>query len=269
MATVTERIGQIGNAGRYIKMSDFEQVAFTDDVTLNASENISGPLMGTAVEYLTRLLVSGQSVGKVFSDVTLRGALIAEYLYRKSNGKCGVKDASKILIKLLEGVKDFKDDNAIANVCRAVTFDAYYRNPISAMESSSYEAVNPDSKTIQNIRTLTRRSVSFFEKYGPVTSCGFTFESSGYTETVDKGDGDFLTADGLWDMKVYRSRLLSKHALQVLMYWIMGQHSGQEIFKNIKKIGIYNPRMNVAYILEVSKIRPEIIRAVEDDVICY
>ena len=29
----------------------------------------------------------------------------------------------------------------------------------------------------------------------------------------------------------------SKDTLQILMYWIMGQHSGQKCFKNIDKIG--------------------------------
>ncbi len=53
------------------------------------------------------------------------------------------------------------------------------------------------------------------------------------------------------------------------MYWIMGQHSGQEIFKTITKIGLYNPRQNVAYTLDVAKIPAEVIREVEEKVICY
>ncbi len=53
------------------------------------------------------------------------------------------------------------------------------------------------------------------------------------------------------------------------MYWIMGQHSGQEIFKNIRKVGIFNPRLNIVYLLDISSISKEIITEVERDVICY
>jgi len=91
----------------------------------------------------------------------------------------------------------------------------------------------------------------------------------GYTATVISGDGDFLTSDTLWDFKVSINKPTSKHTLQLLMYWIMGQHSGQECFKNISKIGIFNPRLNAVYLFDMSKIDPNIIKIIEDEVICY
>ena len=53
------------------------------------------------------------------------------------------------------------------------------------------------------------------------------------------------------------------------MYWIMGKHSGQAIYKNINKIGIMNPRLNQAYILDVSTVSKDIIETVEKKVIGY
>ena len=53
------------------------------------------------------------------------------------------------------------------------------------------------------------------------------------------------------------------------MYWIMGQHSGQEIYKNIEKIGIFNPRLNFVYTLEIADISSETIEEIEKNVICY
>jgi hypothetical protein len=91
----------------------------------------------------------------------------------------------------------------------------------------------------------------------------------GYTGTVNSGDGDYLTNDTMWDVKVLKSKITNKHTLQLLMYWIMGQHSGQEIYKSISKIGIFNPRFNDAYILDVSDVPKDVILAVENDVICY
>ena len=87
--------------------------------------------------------------------------------------------------------------------------------------------------------------------------------------TLATGDGDFLTSDTLWDFKVLKKSPQSKHTLQILMYWIMGQHSGQAIFNGINKIGIYNPRSNTAYTLDVSKIHSDTISAIEKEVICY
>ena len=106
------------------------------------------------------------------------------------------------------------------------------------------------------------------KKYGPIVKDGFTFEG-GYTEIVTAGDGDFLTADTLWDFKVSNKPPTNVHTLQILMYYIMGQHSIHKEFRNIKKLGFFNPRLNEAYTLEVSSISPDIISDVSSNVIGY
>ena len=116
---------------------------------------------------------------------------------------------------------------------------------------------------------MVQRSVEFWENYGPIVKDGFTFEPNGYTETVNSGDGDYLTTDTLWDFKVSKSKPTNKNTLQLLMYWIMGQHSGQEIYKNIQNLGIFNPRLNEVYLLNINTISKEIITEVEKDIICY
>jgi hypothetical protein len=146
----------------------------------------------------------------------------------------------------------------------------------------------PDDATISNIRTMVKRSLSFIYKYGPITKDGFSFELAngdmndyrkmvasgkgswgGYTATVNTGDGDFLTNDTLWDFKVSSSELTSKHTLQLLMYWIMGQHSKQICYENIRKIGIFNPRFNKVYIFDINNLSAEVIEFIEKEVICY
>lgn len=91
----------------------------------------------------------------------------------------------------------------------------------------------------------------------------------GYTRTVCSGDGDFLTKDTLWDFKVSSYLPNKNNILQLLMYWIMGQHSGQAIYKNIDKLGIFNPRINKAFVMNIIDIPESVIFIVEKDVICY
>jgi hypothetical protein len=54
------------------------------------------------------------------------------------------------------------------------------------------------------------------------------------------------------------------------MYWRMGVHSNNSyMFKKIKKIGIYNPRMNTIYQIGTNEISDDVISQVEVDVIGY
>ena len=130
------------------------------------------------------------------------------------------------------------------------------------------EDIKPDAHTIENIRTMVERSQRFFEIYGPKVLDGLTFEG-GYTGYVATGDGDFLTDDTLWDFKVSKRKLQNKHTLQLLMYWRMGIHSIHPEYKNVKYLGVYNPRMNVVYRLDVNLISEEVISEVESKVIGY
>ena len=278
MSSVTKRIGEIKQPrGGYIKPSAFETIVMDDGITLNDEENIHGTIVGLAVDYLTRFYM-GTDIVEAFG-ISLKGATIAETI--------GGKKSLNVATKLMNGIKGL-DEDSVKNACKLVTFDVWLRNPLGAMMAKGYEETNPDKETIQNIQTLVKRSVAFFEKYGRATNDGFTFEPveedksaykkmiktgkgsyGGYTAVVSSGDGDFLTEDTLWDFKVTKAKPTNKHTLQLLMYWIMGQHSGQEKFKGITRLGIFNPRLNTVYLLNMKDVPEEIIKAVEKEVICY
>ena len=49
----------------------------------------------------------------------------------------------------------------------------------------------------------------------------------------------------------------------------MGQHSDMDVYKSIKKLGFFNPRLNTMYVLDVDTISDDVIKAVETEVICY
>ena len=260
MSSVTRRIKEVKQPyGGYVKLSQFEVFKVSDNNVLSDSENVSPAVIGMAVDYLTRFAM-GSDVSKAFY-ISLKGAFLAEKMYNQKNA---IKKANRLLNEI-----QFIDDKAVVCACKLVTYDSWFRNPMSAMMSNGADGVNPNMETIKNIKIMVERSVEFWKDYGPIVKDGFTFEPNGYTNVVNSGDGDYLTADTLWDFKVSKSKPNSKHILQLLMYWIMGQHSGQDIYKNIDKLGIFNPRLNTIYLLYMNNVPKEIIETIENEVICY
>ncbi|XQS94131.1 hypothetical protein HXT34_02720 [Gardnerella sp. DNF00983] len=198
---------------------------------------------------MTRLM-SGSSVIDAFK-ISLLGSMI---INERDNAS-----------KLMSGIKGLGDED-IVNAVKLVGFDVCYR--YSPIAYRPFDEINPDEHTIQNIRVMVQSSLHFLERYGPKVLDGFTLEG-GYTDTVSAGDGDFITADTLWDFKVSKEKLDKDQTLQLLMYCRMGLHSIHPEFQNIQYMGIYNPRMNKVYRIAVENISEDVIREVEKDVIGY
>lgn len=250
MATVTQRIKVIEQPrGGYVPVRSFKKIKLDDEKELNSEENISPILVGLAVDYMTRYLLSRDA--KVAFNISLRGADIA-----KEKAK-----AKKLLLKIKGN-----DDKSIKCACKLVGYDVCYRADPGLFKG--VDQINPDENTIQNIKIMLDRSISFWNKYGPVIKSDFTFEG-GYTPVIHAGDGDYLTKDTLWDFKVTKKPPTSKHTLQLLIYYLMGTHSTHKEFLNITKLGIFNPRLNMIYLLDISKIEPYVIEIANADIIGY
>ena len=86
---------------------------------------------------------------------------------------------------------------------------------------------------------------------------------------ISSGDADFITKDTLWDFKVSKNRVTSQQTLQLLMYYLMGKRSTNENFKQITKLGIFNPRLNTVFVKEINDIPADVIETVENEVIGY
>ncbi len=249
MASVTKRIKQISQPrGGYIKPGEFEKMEFTDNEILK-EENIHSSLVGLAVDYLTRFML-GTPSEEAFKISLIGSRIIGEE--RKAYN----------MLKSIKGL----DKLSIYYACKLVGYDVCFRAGSEAYKK--VDDIEPDTDTINNIKVMVSRSILFFNKYGPIIKEGFTFEG-GYTNVINSGDGDFLTEDTLWDFKVSKRGPTSAHTLQLLTYYIMGVHSIYDEFKSIKKLGIFNPRINCVYVKSISKIPQEIIDKVSTDVIGY
>lgn len=228
MVSVTQRIKQVKQPrGGYVGPRLMHVRQLDDGIALHAAENIHPSLAGLAVDYLSRVVI-GADTHEAFR-VSLAGAQMI--------GECG------LAASLLDGVTGL-DDRSIASACRLAGFDVVFRAGAAGYRPVS--TIVPDAATLENIRVMVRRSMSFFNEFGAVVVDGFTFEG-GYTTVVDSGDGDFLTADTLWDFKVSVNKPTSAHTLQLLMYYLMGKRSIHEEFQSITSLGIFNPRMNTVH----------------------
>lgn len=250
MPSVTQRISQIKQPrGGYLNPKDLTVIQLANRDELSEAENISPGLVGLVVDYMTRYML-GAKPEDAFYVSTLGAKIIGK---------------EKNCLALLKHIKGL-DDDSLSAAAKIVGYDVCFRaGPIGYRP---VETIIADRGTISNMRIMINRSLDFFKQYGPIVKDGFTFEG-GYTKVVETGDGDFLTEDTLWDFKVSAKDPTNKHTLQLLMYYIMGMHSIHSFFKKIKKVGIYNPRLNRVYLYELAKVPAEVIGEIERIVIGY
>ncbi|KAA6204631.1 MAG: hypothetical protein DU429_09060 [Candidatus Tokpelaia sp.] len=265
MVKVTARIKEIQQPrGGYLPPKSFLVKQLENKSALAATENIHPSLIGLAVDYMTRAISSG-NIENAFS-ISLRGAaLIGEMAHARS------------LLKKLEpfiaatGKTPNLWHDAVTAACQLSGYDVCFRAG-SALYTKPVQDIAPDKDTINNVKLMVERSMSFFAQYGPVVQDGVIFSFEAFSSVVTSGDGDFATADTLWDFKVSKAEPTKDHTLQLLMYWIMGQRcNGAKFayFKNLTRLGVFNPRLNKVYTLDISDISPQIIQEVENDVLCY
>lgn len=237
--------------GGWIPVRALEKVKCPPLETLHPrmDENISPTVMGTAVDYGTRLAL-GQEATEAF-NIALEGAM-----------RAGCHDRAAALLGAIkqEGTK------AVAAIIQLASYDSARRTDPLLFQG---ECSAPNQAACDNLTRMINFAASFFADHGPITVFGPTFQG-GYTRVVASGDADFLTENTLWDMKCLSKRPTSKHTLQLLAYWRMGLHSVyQELWKDIECLGILNPRMGVALSINVTQISEDAILDMDTNFLGY
>lgn len=255
MPSVTQIVGTAHQPRKgYLPLSKFDAMEITDDRTVVGNYNIHPSIVGLAVDYGTRLM-QGAPPREVF-EVALRGASlvnanqVAEELISELEDNCSVAD----------GISS----RGIAVICKLSGFDAAFRAGYKAYKPVS--EIDPDDATIDDIQTLIARTVEFFEEFGPVVDSGFTF-SGGYSDNIDAGDADYLTKDTIWDLKVRKAEPNKNSTLQVLLYYLLSLKSDQAEFKDITKVGIYNPYLQRAWVVSVLDLDEGMLNDVQVNVL--
>lgn len=144
MVSVTQRISQIKQPrGGYLNRKSFEVKQLEPETFIDTKyENIAPQTIGLVVDYLTRMVIN-QDKEKSFA-ISLTGAKLAGELQTAES--------------LLKDIND-NDDSSIIKACQLVNYDMVYR-----AGSMPKEFKIPDQDTINNIKSLINRSLSFLIK---------------------------------------------------------------------------------------------------------
>lgn len=250
MYTVTQRVKMVKQLPNgYIKVKDFDHIQLDDKKKLNQEECIQPNVMGSLIDYLFRWYKT-KDVEKAF-DYGIRG------LNKVNPSLCN---------QLINQIVDLSDESLLA-AAKLASWDSNFRAGVQPQPINKL-----DKKTADNIRIMLDRCIEFEKIYGPVLNEEVTFGdifSPAYDGVIKAGDGDFMTEDTLWDMKVSKYKITPQHTLQIMVYYLMAKRSKLKKFDNINKVGFFNPRLNTVYVLDALKIDPGIIYAIYRNVIGY
>ena len=326
MVSVTQRVRAVKQPrGGYIPPSSLETrfMGRPGQEPIDASvENVHPSLVSLAVDYLTRVAL-GRPATESFKIAVAGAGRLGEEYATYAQALCDIVDgyvhremqlpdneSARFLVIDEKDPRWYKnggafrvpDDEAIRAAIRLASFDVVMRAGKGAY--SPHTNLDPDEATLRNIGRMLANALRFAWEYGPVVVIDFT-TLGGYSETVNAGDGDYVTVDTLWDMKVSTKPPTRENTLQVLMYWLMARRSdwnwhptwnwghttseadwreAWDLDKYLKKhrtwpddlhgpvpghIGIFNPRLETVYRLRVEDIPEEVIDTVEREVLCY
>lgn len=249
MATVTRRVKETKQPrGGLLPLRNFQCVEMDNFGPVLEKENLHPSIVGMAVDYLSRAIISGDP-SHAF-QISLHGADLL-----------GRQDTASALLSQVDGLTHA----SIRAACKLSGFDVVYRAGTDSYKP--VEEINPDNTTINNIETMVGR-LSHFLETNHLLLDGFNLAGA-YTDLIRIGDGDVVTTGGMWDVKVSRSNPSAKNTLQILIYWIMGLRSVYPQFAQVDKIGIVNPRLGKVWEIAVDMIPSETIQYVSTEVIGY
>lgn len=235
---VSEYIDHINKSGcGYVPSSTFRFRSLGEGIDeLNPEENVSPDLISSAVDCMTHFM-TGSPAKLAFGNKLFVAGRIRE-------GALAFKACD--LIKT--GIVGL-DDQSIINAVKLSGFDARFL--VDPEDYQPIEEINPDGATIQNVRTMVKRSLHVVEIYGPKFLDRFVI-TGGYTDTAKYGVIDFMTSDTLWDFRVSKTRPTQGDAIRLLMNWRKALRLPHAwLFQDVNYLGIYNPRLNEVYRIRV------------------
>lgn len=243
-----------GSKELQIKPRDFRKTELQDSIELDVCDSVWCGLSDYAAYCLARYLM-GDSVNMVFHDAILDGC------------NRGFSHWVERLAQDIDGL----GGTAVESAIRLAAFDPRIRFQLKTDVATS--SLNIDQDTIFNVQQMAKRFLHFHEVVGDRTAVDLDF-TGGYTQSIETGTCEFITGDTLWclhqnyavDSKLHISRA---DKLRVLTHWRMGLRSIHPEFKEIKKLGVYNVRRHLIYVMDIDKVSDEVVTWIDNVVIGY
>ena len=270
----------------YIEPSKFKKIQYNDSLKLE-EEKFSPIIVDLTVDYLTRFMM-GIPINEAF-QVPIEGyinLIVYKAAIKTKNGlliAMGLEEPNEEVLSIVSEMQAFEkkegksidcflnqitglDDKSIFAACKASIYDLRYKNFDYTNYPIYIGEIEPDQTTINNIRVMVNRTINFFRQQGVVEKVGFRCCSDGNIENINSGMSNYLIKDTMWDLKTLKRPISCKNTLKLFINWLNGQKSNNYKIKNVNKIGLFNPRLNTAYLLEISKISKETIETISKEV---
>lgn len=296
--SVTQRIAEIRQPkGGYLPIKLFnEQRLFNDGFILGYKSSDDAKKfassIGLVVDYISRYLQSKDLI----QSFKISYLSILEYLTNPSyttnqlsDNECislyqDFKQKLHSIVNWNINLKTKNNIEIIKNIFTIVRLDAIYRAGYEKEEL--WERTESGVKLVLNkhydipnyIYDITLvciyRTLKFYSILGNINFG----ECFGNGKLITSGDCDFISQDTIWDMKVssvniHKNPSTIKWTLQILIYYLMLKHPTHHNFSqynNIKKVGIFNPFLNVCYTFDIENfINKEYIKEIEDEIIGF
>ena len=289
MLTVTERIKTMTKkSGTYIetigelpvvslrefegspKSFTLEELDYEMDLHASDYETVSPSVIGPAVEGLFKMAM-GQGAGVAFR-ASYFGAILLDNI-----GKLGEKHDEFIVGHYTSQVRDLMDQLGATlgkgkpyeakhgiDLC---TYDVVYRtgNPAYYRPYSRLTL-----ETEENVyRMVDYAKEVFKELHEGDTIKEVAFDEESFGRYIAKGDGDFMTDQTLWDMKVWTKSFDKKVYIQLLCYYLLGMNgrTTRSHYENLEYIGVINPRLQESHRLRIADIPQADLDLVREKVI--
>lgn len=225
-----------------IKFINYKLLTDSEGILLEKEESIRPTVMGTLIDYLTRLVICKDL--KAFDLIkSSQKELVqqAKREFRDSTIEKLTKEQVELATRLCLFEHEFRGNK--------------YINP-------QKENIEIDNKTLVHIKTMLYRSKNFFDRVGYpkllAYKCSITtpLNEKPYVEVY--GDGDYLLSNALVDFKVSKRNPNRDYIRQLLVYYnglIERELKKKKVKKdNITTLMIFNPRLDMFYKIDLENI---------------
>lgn len=166
-----------------------------------------------------------------------------EVIFKKSFSGAKKLKQYDLALDLCDTIKGLDKDSIIA-CCKLCSFDLIHE--IGVPWYKQVDKINPSDQVIYNVEGMAKRTIEFLQDK-IILERDIKIDNSIGDKKI-YGHVDYIADDSIWNIKVISGKP-AKNDIGNLLYCLESLND-----KSLTKIGIYNPRHNVAYTYDLGSI---------------